>query len=226
MINFIMNAIAKTAFSVAGKEISKKVIIGGAAGLAVAGGGATAGILIHKKHKKAAENQAPVEEAGAEKVDTPEAAKEETVKEDAAAEASDKDEKPQQQSESNVANDKTEVNNTVQNQVNNIPPIMNPNMNFGPYPAFQFANQNGINIPQQQLNPMYNNFMSGPLVGAPNFVPETPKVPEAPVMQETQREDVSEESDIADNSENITAADIAKGTVDEKINKSKSKKKK
>lgn len=154
------------ALTVGGKKLSKKVIIAGGAGLGVAAAGTTAGVIIHKKKEtKAAESEAPVEEAGAEKQDDikadPKAEEasttEEKVETTAVAEA--KEELKQEP----VADTKAET--PVQPQVNPQPqmqqaPPMHQDLGGGAYNPWAYNPNPGF-VPQQQV-PQQNYFGPNP----------------------------------------------------------------
>lgn len=202
LVELLARAIAKPI----AKGIAKKTImIGGGAAVAVAAGGTTAGVLIHNyKNKKAAENEAPVEDAGAEKIDSAEV----TVSDKATTTTSGEENKVVEEKStvtevqpSEVVSEKTVVEQPMQQQT----PIYNP--------ALQYKQQMmGAAMQGNQFDPMYHI-----------QAPQMPMVPDAPVQEVKQEEAVAEIQPSGD--DKITAADVATGNVTNKQNKKASAKK-
>ena len=244
MMNLICNAVAKLALTVAGKEISKKALIIGGSCAGAAAAGTTATILLKKgkKEELLAENEAPIEEAGAEKVEVVEN-KEATTE---VAEAKAEEPKKIEEVKTDVAENKenTTTENTAvqpevapiqasQNNVGNMytqnpyPGIPNPAPYANPYmpnPAFAYAAQHGMMMPQfnMQQAPV-TPIMRAPMQQfnpqpQPEIKVQVDKPAEAPKPAEEVVEKV--EAEVVDEP-TISAADIATGNVQNKINKSK-----
>ena len=211
---------------VAGKEVSKKVVIGAGVGAGVAVvGGVTGGVLYHNHKKKAANDPA---------VETTEEAKEEPAKTQAqkdveackagiaadreAAKADEADQAPIEESGAEKI-DHVEV---VDAPVQVVPqqPIINPAPQ-GPNPVFQYMNQ------QPQMNGFMPGFMPG---GMPQQVYQMPQanvvsapIPDAPKAEEVKAEELVEvpveKEDVV-----LTPKDIAEGkgaAKTKKVSKSK-----
>ena len=216
LVEMLARAIAKPIV----KGIAKKTImISGGAAVAVAAGGTTAGVLIHNyKNKKAAENEAPVEDAGAEKIDSADTV---TSASDKATTTSGEENKvvveekstvtAETAQSSEVASEKAEV----EQHPNVVQPIYNP--------ALQYKQMMGMQ--GNQFDPMYQNQMIQP--------PQMPMVPDTPVQEEVKQEVKTETQEqntevVAEiqpsGDDKITAADVATGNVANKQKKKGNKK--
>ena len=201
IVELLARAIAKPI----AKGIAKKTImIGGGAAVAVAAGGTTAGVLIHNyKNKKAAENEAPVEDAGAEKIDSVDA--EVTVSDKATTTSGEENKVVEEKSTVTEVPSEVVSEKTVVEQPQQQTPIYNP--------ALQYKQQMmGATMQGNQFDTMYQI-----------QAPQMPIVPDAPVQEVKQEETVAEIQPSDD--DKITAADVATGNVTNKQNKKASAKK-
>lgn len=245
MFNLLVKGLIR-GVKIAGKEMSKKaVIIGGSVAGAAVAGGTTIAVVHHHNKKVAAEAEAtaPIEDAGAEKIEKAEAdaPAAEAKEADVTAAPSEKIEKVEAEVVTPVAEEKTEVTTVVETPVAPVvdvveekkeetttdvaatKEIVNP-APAGPNPAFAFLNNEQINQSTEGMipNPMaiqhtMNGFM-------PNFMPtDMPIVrPEDQIDPKLETPEIVNDSD---SDERFSAADVATGNVTKKHNKTKGGKK-